>query len=133
MRSRYTAFTLANSDDLMKSHHSETRKINDKKDIESWAKSVNWLKLDILNTTQGQASDDYGTVEVANLTQWGIPTIINDITLKSSVCSSGANAPVSLLIFINALILAVWGIIFYIVFKIFQIRKIGKVHNLNNI
>ena len=77
--------------------------------------------------------DDYGTVEVAEIKAWGIPTIINDITLKRSLWSSSANAPVSLLIFINALILAVWGIIFYIVFKIFQIRKIGKGHNLNNI
>jgi hypothetical protein len=70
--------------------------------------------------------DDYGTVEVADIKQWGIPTVINDLTLKRSLWASSANAPVSLLIFINALILAVWGIIFYIVFKIFHIRKIGR-------
>ena len=70
--------------------------------------------------------DDYGTVEVADIKQWGVPTVINDLTLKRSLWASSANAPVSLLIFINALILAVWGIIFYIVFKIFHIRKIGR-------
>jgi hypothetical protein len=70
--------------------------------------------------------DDYGTVEVADIKAWGVPTIINDLTLKRSLWASSANAPISVLIFINSLILAVWGTIFYIVFKIFQIRKIGK-------
>ena len=77
--------------------------------------------------------DDYGTVEVADIKQWGVPTIINDLTLKRSLWASSANAPISLLIFINALILGVWGTIFYIVFKIFRIRNIGKGHNLKNI
>jgi hypothetical protein len=70
--------------------------------------------------------DDYGTVEVADIKQWGVPTIINDLTLKRSLWASSANAPISLLIFINVLIAGVWGTIFYIVFKIFHIRKIGK-------
>jgi hypothetical protein len=70
--------------------------------------------------------DDYGTVEVADVKAWGVPTIINDLTLKRSLWASSANAPISVLIFINSLILAVWGTIFYIVFKVFQIRKIGK-------
>ena len=70
--------------------------------------------------------DDYGTVEVADIKQWGVPTIIDDLTQKRSLWASSANAPIPLLVFINALILAVWGIIFYIVFKIFQIRKIGR-------
>ena len=71
-------------------------------------------------------NDDYGTVEIADIKQWGIPTITNDLTLKRSLWASSANAPVSLLIFINSLIVGVWGIIFYILFKIFHIRKLGK-------
>jgi len=63
MRSRYSAFTLANGDYLMKSHHSKTRNPKDKKNIESWAKSVSWVKLEILNYTKGQKTDDFGTVE----------------------------------------------------------------------
>lgn len=70
--------------------------------------------------------DDYGTVEVSDIKQWGVPTVINDLTLKRSLWASSANAPISLLIFINSLILAVWGIIFYIVYKIFHIRKLGR-------
>ena len=70
--------------------------------------------------------DDYGTVEVADIKQWGVPIVINDTTLKRSLWASGANAPIPLLIFVISLIVAVWGIIFYIVFKIFHIRKLGS-------
>ena len=77
--------------------------------------------------------DEYGTVEVSDIKAWGVPTIINDLTIKRSLWASSANAPIALLIFINSLILAVWGTIFYIVFKIFHIRKIGKGQNLKHI
>ncbi|WP_066627682.1 YchJ family protein [Labilibacter marinus] len=63
MRSRYTAFTLAHAEYLMKSHHSKTRNIKDKKDIKQWAKSVKWMGLTIINTEKGQLGDDTGTVE----------------------------------------------------------------------
>jgi len=70
--------------------------------------------------------DDYGTVEVSAKKPWGIPSDLNDLTLKRSLWASGANAPISLLIFVNSLIIAVWGMIFYIIYKIFRIRKIGQ-------
>ncbi|MBU2997596.1 Sec-C motif domain protein [Cellulophaga baltica] len=62
MRSRYTAFTMANGDYLMKSHHSTTRPIKDKKAIEIWAKSVNWIRLEVLETKNGLEIDTKGTV-----------------------------------------------------------------------
>lgn len=62
MRSRYTAFTLANSDYLMESHHSTTRSIKDKKSIENWAKSVGWIRLEITHKSKGLVSDVEGTV-----------------------------------------------------------------------
>ena len=70
-------------------------------------------------------NEDYGTVEASEIKQWGVPTVVVDNTLKRSLWASSANAPISLLIFINALIIAVWGILFYIVFQILVIRKIG--------
>lgn len=63
MRSRYTAFTLADGEYLMKSHHSTTRPIKEKKDIVNWAKSVTWVRLEVLNTTKGQQFDVEGSVE----------------------------------------------------------------------
>ncbi len=63
MRSRYTAFTLGKGDYLFKSQSSQTRKSTDIKPIEKWAKSVQWMKLDVLNTTKGGENDTEGTVE----------------------------------------------------------------------
>tara|TARA_B110000459_G_scaffold203183_1_gene258643 strand:+ start:484 stop:867 length:384 start_codon:yes stop_codon:yes gene_type:complete len=62
MRSRYTAFTLANGDYLMESHHVSTRPISEKKEIVAWAKSVEWLELKIAYTTKGLENDNEGTV-----------------------------------------------------------------------
>jgi SEC-C motif domain protein len=63
MRSRYVAFTQANVDYLMRSHSAKTRPVKDRKNIEKWAKSVNWIGLTILETHAGEASDEIGTVE----------------------------------------------------------------------
>ncbi|MEE3999218.1 YchJ family metal-binding protein [Tenacibaculum sp. FZY0031] len=53
MRSRYSAFVLANIDYLQKSHHSSTRPAKrEKKEILTWTKSVNWLKLEVLQSTE---------------------------------------------------------------------------------
>lgn len=62
MRSRYTAFTKANGAYLLSSHHSTTRPENSD-EIVSWAKSVKWLKLEIIKTTEGGTDDAVGTVE----------------------------------------------------------------------
>ena len=53
MRSRHSAFVLANINYLQKSHHSSTRPTKrEKRAIEKWTTSVNWIKLEILNTTE---------------------------------------------------------------------------------
>jgi SEC-C motif-containing protein len=63
MRSRYSAFTLANGPYLIETHHSETRKHVDEKEIVDWTKSVKWDRLEILNKSQGLENDEMGTVE----------------------------------------------------------------------
>lgn len=64
MRSRYSAFALANIDYLQQSHHSKTRPSKkEKKETLLWAKSVAWLKLEVLQTTKGTENDTQGTVE----------------------------------------------------------------------
>ncbi|MFT5847710.1 MAG: SEC-C motif-containing protein [Psychroserpens sp.] len=62
MRSRYSAFVLAKGDYLMQTHHSSTRPISEKKEIVKWAKSVDWIKLEVLETTKGLEGDEDGTV-----------------------------------------------------------------------
>ena len=63
MRSRYTAFTQANIDYLMRSHSIKTRPVKERKSIEKWAKSVVWMGLTIIQTQAGEASDELGYVE----------------------------------------------------------------------
>ncbi|MEG0189045.1 MAG: YchJ family protein [Algoriella sp.] len=48
MRSRYTAFALFLTNYLVETTHSSTQKFNDFSDIEDWAKSNKWLKLEIV-------------------------------------------------------------------------------------
>jgi len=63
MRSRYTAFTKANVDHLMRSHSAKTRPVKESKSIEKWAKSVVWMGLTIIQTQAGEARDETGYVE----------------------------------------------------------------------
>ena len=53
MRSRYSAFVLADIQYLHKSHHSTTR-LSKKEytQLEKWTKSVKWVKLEILSTAE---------------------------------------------------------------------------------
>ncbi|WP_299053351.1 YchJ family metal-binding protein [uncultured Polaribacter sp.] len=53
MRSRYSAFVMGNIDYLQISHHSSTRPNKaEKKEILAWTKSVEWIKLEVLNKTE---------------------------------------------------------------------------------
>ncbi len=64
MRSRYSAFAMANGDYLMKSHHASTRPSpKEKKSLVRWATSVNWIQLEVLQTSKGTRKDTEGTVE----------------------------------------------------------------------
>ena len=62
MRSRYSAFVLANGSYLMESHYTSTRPLKEKKAIVAWAKAVEWIKLEVLHTSKGTTNDTEGTV-----------------------------------------------------------------------
>ena len=79
MRSRYVAFTKGDSDYLMKSHHSFTRPLSEKEEIEKWSKSVKWKGLEIVGVTNGMKTDDAGTVEFkASFKERGVKRIIHE-------------------------------------------------------
>uniref|UniRef100_UPI0032168BF2 YchJ family protein n=1 Tax=uncultured Draconibacterium sp. TaxID=1573823 RepID=UPI0032168BF2 len=63
MKSRYTAYTKADINYLLQSHHSSTRPEKERKSIKRWAESVKWMQLIIVNTWNGAASDNEGYVE----------------------------------------------------------------------
>ncbi|MDD7914348.1 YchJ family protein [Polaribacter ponticola] len=53
MRSRYSAFVLADIKYLHKSHHSSTRlSKKEYKELEKWTKSVKWINLEIVNASE---------------------------------------------------------------------------------
>lgn len=63
MRSRYVAFTLADVDYLVATHHSDSREKIDQKNLGLWAKSVRWIRLEVLKVENGTAEDEEGIVE----------------------------------------------------------------------
>ena len=52
MRSRYVAFVYQNGDFLELSHHASTKSNFSKRKTMKWAKSVNWLKLEIISFSE---------------------------------------------------------------------------------
>lgn len=63
MRSRYSAYVVADINYLMNSHHASTRPTKERKAILKWAKLVNWISLDVIETKAGLANDKEGFVE----------------------------------------------------------------------
>ena len=71
MRSRYTAFTEANTEYLRKTHHPKTRSELDIKETESWARKADWFGLEIIKLNGGGETDSQGTVEFKATYQLG--------------------------------------------------------------
>ena len=68
MRSRYSAFVLADIKYLHKSHHSTTRLSNKEYlELEKWTKSVNWIRLEILNASENTVNFKAYFIENGNL------------------------------------------------------------------
>lgn len=52
MRSRYSAYCVANATYLINTTHQSTRKFHNRNEILNWATTNRWLKLEILSTTE---------------------------------------------------------------------------------
>ena len=63
MRSRYTAYTIADIPYLVQSTHPSQRHFYSATDLKRWALSSKWVRLEILSTEMGKASDTKGFVE----------------------------------------------------------------------
>ncbi len=63
MRSRYTAFTVANVDYLSKTLAPESRSDFDAVSTKKWAEQSKWKGLKILSTQKGESTDKKGVVE----------------------------------------------------------------------
>ena len=71
-------------------------------------------------------ADMYNDLSIKTVKDCGVPTVIDDTEEKRSLWASAANAPMSLITLVSAMIFAVWYIIFFIIFKLFKISRIKK-------
>ena len=62
MRSRYTAYTLADGEYLHRTYHPDYRGDNNPVAIAQNARQVNWKRLEVV-TAQGEGTDEVGEVE----------------------------------------------------------------------
>ncbi len=65
----------------------------------------------------------YADAEIKEKIKWGTPVISNQKFERRSLWAAGANAPITLLILVNSLIAAAWGLIFFIFYKIYAISR----------
>jgi SEC-C motif-containing protein len=63
MRSRYSAFALADVDYILRTYAPETRPNSERMEIKQWAASVMWLGLQVLSTQKGKQGDKDGRVK----------------------------------------------------------------------
>lgn len=73
-----------------------------------------------------EGHETFGNVEFHRKVNWGVPLVIDPDRDKRQLWSSRANAPLYLIFMVNAMLIGIWGVILYLVYKIFQIRKIGR-------
>jgi len=82
MRSRYSAFAVENVDYLVKTHDKATRSKRLRQELESSMGEVKWLRLEVMQTTAGQAGDIEGTVQfTAHYIENGRPGKMTELSI----------------------------------------------------
>ena len=75
-------------------------------------------------------SDLYNDLSLEVTKNWGLPVILEDPKIeKRSLWAAAANAPISLIIVIGTMIIGVWYIICYILFKLYRISRVKRINN----
>jgi hypothetical protein len=75
-------------------------------------------------------SDMYNDLTLEMTKNWGIPAILDDPKVeKRSLWAAAANAPISLILIVSAMILVIWYIICYIIFNLYLISRIKPLNN----
>lgn len=68
----------------------------------------------------------FGNLEFRRKINWGVPLVIDPAQSKRELWSSRANAPIYLIVIVNAMLIGIWGVILYIVYQAFKIKKLGR-------
>lgn len=70
-----------------------------------------------------QESDEFVDTEVSKVIDWGVPLEIDSRENRRTLWAAGANAPITLLLLVNSLILAAWSIIVYMIYELYKISR----------
>jgi len=76
-------------------------------------------------------NDELGELEASKVAKWGVPVIENQIVMRRALWGAAANAPLPLVLVVCSILAGVWGIIIYIVYQLFKIKKIGVYETKN--
>jgi len=87
---------------------------------------------DILIGAKIDDHEMFGSLVSAKTAKWGLPLVPNDSFSKRTLWSTRDKTPLWLLIFPNLIIVTVWGIIFFLVYQINRIIKLGKANDPHN-
>jgi len=71
-------------------------------------------------------SDNYGTVTALTKAKIGVPIVEESTFDKRTMWSPRNKTPLFLLILPNIFIIAIWGIIFYLISNLFKLHKSSK-------
>ena len=74
-------------------------------------------------------ADSYNDLTLEMTKKWGVPVILEDPEVeKRSLWAAAANAPISLVLVVSTMILAIWYIICYIIFNLYLISRIKRLN-----
>lgn len=68
----------------------------------------------------------FGNLEFRRKINWGTPLVIDPDKDARQLWSSRANAPIYLIVIVNTMLIGIWGVIFYIIYQAYKIRKLGR-------
>jgi len=82
-------------------------------------------KGNIIIGAKVEDNDNYATIVALKYVKWGTPQKEDKTFYERSLWAARDKTPVWLLVFPNLIIAAVWGLIVYLFYLIFRIRKVG--------
>ncbi len=81
-----------------------------------------------------EENETYGAVISKQDKNWGLPVAMDEAAASRTLWGSRANAPLVLVIGVNAILIGIWGIVGYIIFLLFEVYYLGTefgVHHKN--
>jgi hypothetical protein len=83
-------------------------------------------KGNIILVAKVEDNDQYGNLSVEKTVPWGAKFEYASTFNRRTFFATGNKAPIWLLVVAISIIIAVWGILIYLVFNVFKIKKIGE-------